>query len=172
MGSIEYCPTAWTLHIYVVLITSTAAALQKLTPICCASFEVPKTFLAQFFLSPYSVNLSLKFSIFSISVGPLPEALINFKQQSKSLWLSMMGDVFPNLFILLPQYIILHSLTINHVTISSFAKLKSIKVHKICISMDVLINSDALSSLVNIVSPKEWDLIAKLKEKNMTQFLL
>ena len=144
---------------------SESAALQKLTLSCygCASFEVLQTFLAKFFLSPYPVDLSLSFDTSPINFDPLPEPLpINFEQQSKSLSLSLhaIGDAPPNLSSLLPQHIILHSLTINRKTISSFAKLKSIKVHKICFEMDVLIDINALSSLVNIVSAKEWDLTA------------
>ena len=143
---------------------SESAALQKLTLSCHghASFEVLQTFLAQFFLSPYPVDLSLSIDTSLINFDPLPEPLpINFEQQSKSLSLYAIGDVPPNLSSLLPQHIVLQSLTINHETISSFAKLKSIKVHKICVVMDVLIDSiNALSSLVNIVSAKEWDLTA------------
>ena len=146
---------------------SESAALQKLTLSCHgrASFEVLQTFLAKFFLSPYPVDLSLSlsFDTSSINFDPLPEPLpINFEQQSKSLSLSLhaIGDAPPNLSSLLPQHIILQSLTINREMISSFAKLKSIKVHKICFDMDVLIDINALSSLVNIVSAKEWDLTA------------
>ena len=154
---------------------SESAALQKLTLSCHTgvSLEVLKHFLAQFFLSPYPVDLSLSSYISLINFDPLPEPLpINFEQQSKSLSLSLFGtvDVPPNLSSLLPQHIVLHSLTINCETISSFAKLKSIKVHKICVDMDVLIDSiNALSSLVNIVSAKEWALTAKCKRKEYDQ---
>ena len=154
---------------------SESAALQKLTLSwrTGVSLEVLKHFLAQFFLSPYPVDLSLSFYISLINFGPLPEPLpINFEQQSKSLSLSLFGtgDAPPNLSSLLPQHIVLHSLTINHKIISSFAKLKSIKVHKICVDMDVLIDSiNALSSLVNIVSAKEWALTAKCKRKEYDQ---
>ena len=150
---------------------SESAALQKLTLSCCAvSFEVLKNFLAQFFLSPYPVDLSLSIDTFSINFDPLPEPLpINFEQQSKSLSLHAIADVPPNLSSLLPQHIILHSLTINRRMISSFAKLKSIKVHKICFDMDVLIDINALSSLVNIVSAKKWDLTAYLRRKKYDQ---
>ena len=153
---------------------SESAALQKLTLSCHghASFEVLQTFLAQFFLSPYPVDLSLSFDTSLINFDPLPEPLpINLEQQSKSLSLSLhaIGDVPPNLSSLLPQHIILHSLTINRETISSFAKLKSIKVHKICFDMDVLIDINALSSLVNIVSAKKWDLTAYLRRKKYDQ---
>ena len=139
---------------------SESAALQKLTLSCRTgvSFEVLKNFLARFFLSPYPVDLSLSFDTSSINFDTLPEPLpINFEQQSKSLSLSLLGtgDAPPNLSSLLPQHIVLHSLRINRKTISSFAKLKSIKVHKICVVMDVWID---ISSLVNIVSAKEWDL--------------
>ena len=150
---------------------SESAALQKLTLSCHghASFEVLQTFLAQFFLSPYPVDLSLSIDTSLINFDPLPEPLpINFEQQSKSLSLSLhaIGDVPPNLSSLLPQHIVLHSLTINRETISSFAKLKSIKVHKICVDMDVLIDSiNALSSLVNIVSTKKWVLTADLERE-------
>ena len=152
---------------------SESAALQKLTLSCRTgvSLEILKNFLAQFFLSPYPVDLSLSVCIFNFD--PLPEPLpINFEQQSKSLSLSPLspGDAPPNLSSLLPQHIVLHSLTINHKTISSFAKLKSIKVHKICVDMDVLIDSiNALSSLVNIVSAKEWVLTAYLRRKEYDQ---
>ena len=56
---------------------SESAALQKLTLSCHgASFEVLQTFLAQFFLSPYPVDLSLSIDTFD----PLPEPLpINFE---------------------------------------------------------------------------------------------
>ena len=149
---------------------SESAALQKLTLSCrcCAgvSFEVLKNFLAQFFLSPYPVDLSLSMDTFSINFDPLPEPLpINFEQQSKSLSLHAIADVPPNLSSLLPQHIILHSLKINREMISSFAKLKSIKVHKICFDVNVLIDINALSSLVNIVSAKEWVLTAYLRRK-------
>ena len=143
---------------------SESAALQTLTFSCHASFEVLQTFLAQFFLSPYPVYLSLTLDIRSIIFSPLPEPLpINSEQQSKSLSLSLSGKVPPNLSSLLPQHIVLHSLAIYGETISSFAKLESIKVHKICFDMDVLIDIDVLSSLVSIVSAKEWDLTAYLE---------
>ena len=143
---------------------SESAALQTLTLSCHASFKVLQTFLAQFFLSPYPVYLSLTLNIRSIIFGPLPEPLpINSEQQSKSLSLSLSGKVPPNLSSLLPQHIVLHSLAIYGETISSFAKLKSIKVHKICFDMDVLIDIDVLSSLVSILSAKEWDLTAYLE---------
>ena len=118
-----------------------------------------------------SLDLSLAIDFPLITFGPLPEPLpIDFERKSKLLSLSLYGSVPPNLSSLLPQHIVLHSLTINSEMISSFAKLKSIKVHKICFDMDVLIDSiNALSSLVNIVSAKEWVLTAYLRRKEYDQ---